>query len=45
MPNLNSYTYVHNHNESTNLMKQELITATGVVKLLVRYQIVVKQNA
>ena len=46
MPNMNFYTYVHiTKFLMTNLMKQGLITATAVIKILVLYQIVVKRNA
>ena len=46
MPNMSSYTYMHNHkvlNDKPN--ETGLITATAVITILVLYQIVVKQNA
>ena len=46
MPNMNSYTYMHNH-KVLNIKPNEtgIKTATAVIKILDLYQRVVKRNA
>ena len=46
MPNMNSYTYMHNHKVPNDKpIETGLITATTLIKILVLYQIVAKGNA
>ena len=46
MPNMDFYTYMHNHKVLHGKPNETgLITATAVIKILIIYHIVVKQNA